>query len=655
MSWSVNKSRKLYGFSHWAESYFDCNEAGHLVAKKLQAESDIEVDLYSLAQSLNRQGYEFPILLRFLDILNDRVDRLQAEFERARCHCRYQGSYRPVYPIKVNQQYTVVKQLISMSYQGVGLESGSKPELIACLSMLETTIGLDAKTGLDTTDLARLASNQSLIICNGYKDREYIRLALMATLLGHEVIIVVEKPSEIILIQEECEQLQVKPKLGVRVRLQTKGEGNWQNTGGEKSKFGFSATGLLDLVNQLKKNNLLDSLGMLHFHMGSQISNIEFFSQAVDEAMQYYVQLQQLGAKLSVLDVGGGLAVDYEASQSKSFFSMNYNVAEYADVLVETIQKNCKYHGINEPDVISEAGRAMTAHHGVLITNVVDQEKRPEFSAGMQVSPQSNDNKSKSLLQLLVSILDTINGSNYPELLVDAKNIYESSFLQKQNRSFSLQQKSELEIVYYQICRHCLNQIKTNSNEQRDIKTIKELSELLADKYFCNMSIFQSIPDVWGLNQVFPIVPLHKLECEPDKRVIIKDLTCDSDGRIDNYTEQNGLKNTLRLHRFAPKEEYLLGFFLVGAYQEILGDMHNLFGDTHAVDIKLDDQGKVRVVGIEQGDSVGEVLSLVHYDTAKIMQSIEQQIKMSNLDNIMKDKIREQVTLSLKNYTYFNS
>ncbi len=641
MTWSTSKSYALYQIKNWAESYFNINDLGHICAKNLNASSTADIDLYALAQSLKQQGLQFPILVRLIDVLHNRVKQLHDAFSFSIKSHNYQGNYISVYPIKVNQQYTVVKHLLDSGDFAIGLEAGSKPELIACIAM---------------------SSNKSVIICNGYKDKEYIRLALMAKLLGHKIILVLEKPSEVKLIQEVSKQLNVKPELGVRVRLNSTGAGNWQNTGGEKSKFGFSATGILDLIDRLTQSDLLSCLTLLHFHLGSQIANIKHLKLGLNEAMQYFVQLSQKGLSLSTLDVGGGLAVDYEGSHKESFFSMNYGLDSYAETIVKTIKTICAKHDLADPEIITEAGRAMTAHHGVLISNVIDKETKPELKHKTNEINNNDEFRECQFNSVLLNILETISNKNYPELLTLAKNTMNESVKKFVHGGISIEQRSNIEFLYFQVCRKIKNLLSLEASasdfkNKKQSETIYKLNESLADNYIFNISIFQSIPDVWGLDQVFPIVPLHKLDQEPSKRVILNDLTCDSDGRIDKYANQNGQNDqctSLRLHAVNLGDEYLLGVFLVGAYQEILGDMHNLFGDTHSVDVSLSDAGLVEISNIEMGDQVSEVLRLVHYDTDKIMSALTLQIDNASIDVAFKEEIRQQINKSLTNYTYLD-
>ncbi len=642
MRWSTEKARQLYRIENWSEGYFDVNEQGRLVccATPLAADTGIEkpraeIDLYALTHQLRGAGLHLPVLVRFGHILKDRVHRLYEAFNEAINQHDYQGSYTAVYPIKVNQQASVVKHLLSAPAGRVGLEAGSKPELMACIAVA------DEGRALTSVDEPRV------IICNGYKDSEYVRLALMAQMLGHCVYLVIEKPSELELVVAQARQFGIEPRLGVRVRLSSIGEGNWQNSGGEKSKFGLSATAILELVTRLNELGWLPHLKLLHFHMGSQIANLEDFDQGVQEAMRFMIELTRRGADFECLDVGGGLAVDYDGTTSKSYFSMNYGLREYAATLIKKIKALCVKESLREPNIITEAGRAMTAHHGVLITEVIDHETKPELVESVDLAQDS------SLHRAFKQTLDELTEVNAIEQLRRADELMRDVLNAFAIGQFSLEQRARAEHLYYQICRRVFALLSLNPRNERE--AFQHLSVILADNYFCNFSIFQSTPDVWGIDQVFPIVPLHRLDVAPTRRGLVKDLTCDSDGRIDEYVDGEGIGCTLALPDYRPGEELVLGIFLVGAYQEILGDMHNLFGDTHSVDVQLLPNGEYEFTNIERGDTVTNVLDIVHYNADRMIESYDRQINRAALNRELKETVRMQFLASLRSYTYLKA
>jgi len=501
------------------------------------------IDLYDLAGKLKQQGLSTPVLVRFTDILHERVDVLNDAFISAMEQHHYQATYTAIYPIKVNQQRSVVEEIISHKKGCVGLEAGSKPELLAVLALA--------------------GSNGGVIVCNGYKDREYIRLALMGRLLGKRIYIVIEKLSELNQVIEASRELDIAPLIGVRVRLASIGKGKWQNTGGEKSKFGFSAGQLLRMVQQLRDAGFLDALQMLHFHLGSQIANIRDIQPAMREAGRFYAELRRLGVPIRCVDVGGGLGIDYEGTQSRSYCSMNYTVREYANNVVHALSEICIEQGLPCPDILTESGRAMTAHHAVLITDVIDVEQPP---IGNNDFP--TDKEDPQVLKDFNSGLQGLSSRTAIETYHDAMHLMEVSHELYIHGVLNIEQRARAESLYFEILRQIYVLLQPGSHAHREV--LDELNQRLADKYFCNFSIFQSLPDVWAIDQIFPIMPLHRLNAHPDRRAVIKDITCDSDGRIDAYVGQDGIESTLPLHTPIAGEEYLIGIFLVGAYQEIL-------------------------------------------------------------------------------------
>ncbi|MGD0961981.1 MAG: biosynthetic arginine decarboxylase, partial [Methylomonas sp.] len=484
--WSIEQSEQIYAIRQWGDGYFSINEKGH-VSVKPRRDCATEIDLFEIAEVLQHRGLSFPVLLRFTDILCDRVRRLQQAFDDARRNHRYMGRYTPVYPIKVNQQANVVERIVTVD--GIGLEAGSKPELLAILGLV--------KAG-------------GTIVCNGYKDRFYIRMALMGQLMGLSVFIVIEKPSELEIILDEAAKLAVQPLIGLRVRLATIGAGKWQNSGGEKSKFGLHAGEVLQIIARLKQADMLDCLQLMHFHMGSQIANIHDIKLALKEAGRFYAQLRQLGAKINTIDAGGGLGVDYDGSGSRRECSINYSLGEYAENIVRGFAETCHEYNLPHPDIITESGRAMTAHHAVLITNVTEVEHLQDGLAEYE--------------NISVNIAEMYHNIQFD--MAEAR----AQFVQG---DLTLTELAQAERHYVGLCRQIRRSLNLDNHHHREIS--RELDEKLADKVFCNFSLFQSMPDVWGIDQIFPIMPIHHLDRQPAKRAVIQDLTCDSDGRIDLY------------------------------------------------------------------------------------------------------------------------
>ncbi len=562
-----------------------------------------------------------PVLVRFIDILRDRVACLNQAFTLARREYGYRGQYTPVYPIKVNQQRGVVAGILEASTHPVGLEAGSKSELLAILAL----------------------SRAGSVICNGYKDRSYIRLALIGRRLGLNVYIVIEKLSELDVVLAEAATLAIEPQLGVRIRLSSISAGKWQNSGGEKSKFGLHGAEVLKLVDRLAGLGKLDWLKLMHFHMGSQIADISDVKSALREAGRYYAELHALGAAIEVADVGGGLGIDYEGTRSTSECSINYSIDEYAHSIVRSFSEICAEYGLPHPHLVSESGRAMSAHHAVLITNVTDIETVPD-DAGVGLSSQA-----KPLLDLAEclrrlpteSVLGVYHEAQFD--LAEAR----AMFIQGQLR---LTELAEAERLNAAICHGVQQRLDVRLRAHREL--IDELNERLADKVFCNFSLFQSMPDAWAINQIFPVMPLQRLNEEPTRRGVIQDLTCDSDGRIDAYIDQQSLESTLRMHPIRPGEPYLLGIFLVGAYQEILGDMHNLFGDTHSVNVELDGQGGYRLLDPMHGDGADDMLRYVHIDPEELERAYRKKLLEARLPPEQRKLYESELMAGLSGYTY---
>ncbi|MEI8572543.1 biosynthetic arginine decarboxylase [Methylomonas sp. LW13] len=600
--WSIEQSKQLYAIQQWGNGYFSINDQGHVCVKP-QADCATEIDLFDIAQALRGKGLNFPVLVRFTDILCDRIRQLQQAFDQARAANHYSGHYTPVYPIKVNQQGNVVESIVAAEH--IGLEAGSKPELLAILGL--------AKPG-------------GTIVCNGYKDRAYIRMALMGQLMGLSVFIVIEKPSELEMIIEEAAKLQVTPLIGLRVRLSTISAGKWQNSGGEKSKFGLHASEVLQLIARLQQLNMLNCLQLMHFHMGSQIANIHDIKLALKEAGQFYLQLHQLGANITTVDAGGGLGVDYDGSGSRRECSINYSVNEYAENIVRAFADVAQQHGLPQPNIITESGRAITAHHAVLITNVTEVESLQGAATAV-----------------------TISGQNIAEAYHNAQFNMAEARAQFVQGDLSLTELAEAEKHYVSLCQQIQRKLNLDNHHHREI--LQELDEKLADKVFCNFSLFQSMPDIWGIDQIFPIMPIHNLQQQPNRRAVLQDLTCDSDGRIDQYVDHQNIANTMPLHSIAEDQDYLIGFFMVGAYQEILGDMHNLFGDTHSINIELEGDS-YRFGDFMEGEDVSELLDYVHINTEALKTAYRQKLGVSGLTAAQKQAFEQELLAGLNAYTY---
>lgn len=623
--WTIQRSRDLYNIAHWGGGYFDINDQGHVIARPDQQTDQPGIDLYTLVADIKAAGLSLPVLVRFSNILHQRVNTLCDAFAHAMAADKYQSSFTAVYPIKVNQQRRVVEEILKHGQGRVGLEAGSKPELLAVLGHSDQDGGV--------------------VVCNGYKDREYIRIALIGKALGHRVYIVVERFSEVELIVEEAEKLGVTPLIGVRVRLASIGAGKWQNTGGEKSKFGLSAAQVLRVIEYLRAANMLDALQLLHFHLGSQIANIRDIQLGMRECARYYAELHRQGVTIQCVDVGGGLGVDYDGTRSRNFCSMNYSVQDYANNVVHALHEICAAHDLPQPHIITESGRAMTAHHAMLITNVIDNERMHNQTA---VTPVNADEA--QIIQTLWKGLQGLSSHSAVEAYHGAVQGLAAAHEQFAQGTISLAERARAEQIYAAICWKVRELLQAGSRTQREI--LDELNEKLADKYFCNFSLFQSLPDSWAIDQIFPIMPLHRLNEAPTRRATLQDITCDSDGRIDLYADGEGVETSLLLHEILPGEPYLLGIFLLGAYQEILGDMHNLFGDTDSVHVELVYDNGHQLVQPLRGDTVEAVLNYVHFDAEDLLALFHKKISAVKLDPKHRATYLEELSAGLRGYTY---
>jgi arginine decarboxylase len=620
--WSIDRARQVYSIPHWADGYFDIDDEGRMCALP-KGQGGPKLALPEVVERATEAGLKLPLLVRFSDILSDRLHKLQGAFKKAMDELSYAGGYTAVYPIKVNQHFGVAGVLASEGGEGFGLEAGSKPELMAVLA---------------------LARPGSVVVINGYKDRELIRLALIGKKLGLETFIVVEKPSELEVVLAEAKVLGVQPGIGVRVRLATLGAGKWQNSGGDKAKFGLSASQVLELVEQLKAAGQLQALQLLHFHMGSQISNVRDIASGMREAVRYFVELSKLGCGIRYMDSGGGLGVDYEGTRSRGYCSVNYGLDQFAHTIVQPLAEACVEHKLPPPRVVTETGRAMTAHHALMVVNVSDVERAPDGRV-----PRKEPNEPAVLRHLRESYI-ALDKRPVLELFLDAQQALAEGQNEYVLGQLTLAQRAQLDDLFYAVAHGV--RARLNSDEKSHRAAFDDLDERLVDKYFANFSVFESIPDVWAIDQVFPIVPIARLHEAPDRRGVIADLTCDSDGRIDTYVEAEALSASLPLHSLKHGESYRLGIFLVGAYQETLGDIHNLFGDTDTADVRMDEGGGFTLKRQRRGDTTDVMLDYVGYALADLRTSYRNKVEAAKLSESDATSILGALEAGLTGYTY---
>jgi arginine decarboxylase len=602
--WTTEESSALYQIGGWGEPYFSINAAGH-VAVSPTNDSESQIDLYHLVQDLEKRGLSMPMLIRFSDILADRIARLNHCFAQAIKEYEYANVYKGVYPVKVNQQRHVVEELVEYGrpFQ-FGLEAGSKPELLIALSTLKTP--------------------GALIICNGYKDSEYIETALLAQRLGQTPIIVLERFHELHLVLEAARKLNIRPILGVRAKLTARGIGRWGDSTGDRAKFGLNAGEIVEVVETLRQNDLLTSLQLLHFHIGSQISAINVIKSALKEASRVFVELAQMGAPMQYVDVGGGLAIDYDGSKTNFRASKNYNMQEYAYDVVAAFQDACKTKSVPVPILVSESGRAIASHQSVLVFDVMGV-------SGMKVgTPEALRKSEHGIIQSLYETYTNISPDNVQEAYNDASQFKEEALSLFALGYLSLQERARVEKLYWASCEKILRLVRELDYIPDELA---DLEQTMASTYYCNFSVFQSCPDSWAIDQLFPIMPIHRLDEEPTARGTLADLTCDSDGKIDQFIDLRDVKSVLELHPIKENETYYLGIFLSGAYQEILGDMHNLFGDTNTVHIHLNPSGEgYQVEHVVKGDTMTEVLKYVQYDHEALLESIRREAEKALRD-----------------------
>ncbi len=628
-AWTIRDSLELYNVPNWGRGFFSVNERGHLEVRPRGPESPA-IDLLSLVQDLKGRGVRSPMLVRFSDILASRVRGLARSFQGAIAESQYRGRFRGVYPIKVNQQRRVVEEMVRFGADdGIGLEAGSKPELLIALALLDTP--------------------GALIICNGYKDRAYIETALLAQRLGRTPIIVIDRFHELDLVIKAASELGIRPHLGLRARLTTKGAGKWVESTGDRSKFGLGAAEIVEAVERLRADNLLDCLELLHFHIGSQITAIRAHRDALREASRIFVGLHQLGAAPSILDVGGGLGVDYDGSQTNFHSSKNYSAQEYANDVVAEVQAACDLAGVAHPDLVTEAGRWMVAHHSVLLFDVLGVN---ELRNGRSLEPVSSSDE--KVIQDLAEVSQGVSRKNAIESYHDALQLKEDASSLFSHGQLDLRDRARVERLFWACCEKIL---KITREMPYVPEELAGLEKGMADTYYANMSVFQSVPDHWAVKQLFPVVPIHRLDQEPTRRGVLADLTCDSDGQLNQFIDQHDVKDVLELHALNG-EPYYLGIFLVGAYQEILGDLHNLFGDTDAVHVRMDEDGSYHVDHVVEGEAVQDVLDYVEYERKdlieKVRQTTETALRKGEISLEESTALRKRYLQGLEEYTYLS-
>ena len=632
--WNVKDSLELYGVASWGRGFFDANEAGNLVVQPT-GPAGPSVDLRALVEDLRTRGLRSPMLLRFSDVLASRIGQLASAFDAAIAEHEFGGRFRGVYPIKVNQQRHVVEEIVGIGAErGIGLEAGSKPELLIALALLDTP--------------------DALIVCNGYKDRAYIETALLGQRLGRHPVIVIDRFRELDVVIKAASELGIRPHIGVRARLSSRGAGKWVESTGDKSKFGLTALEIVELVDRLRQEDMLDCLELLHFHIGSQITAIRAHKDALREATRIFVGLHELGARPGVIDVGGGLGVDYDGSQTNFHSSTNYTVHEYARDVVAAVQEAADDAGIPHPDLVTEAGRWMVAHHSVLVFDVLGVNE-----VRTNRSPEAVDEDDPRTLQDLAELWEIANQRNVLECYHDALQLKEDAATLFNVGQLDLRQRARIERLFWQCCEK-LQQI---ARELPEVPAeIADLDRALADTYFGNLSVFQSAPDAWAVKQLFPLMPIHRLHEEPTRRGIIADLTCDSDGKLDRFISAHDPthagKDVLELHANDGRP-YYLGLFLVGAYQEILGDLHNLFGDTDAVHVRVDPDGGYDVEHVVEGEDVKDVLDYVQYDQGALKEKVrrltERSLRQGRITVEEATQLRRRYSEGLWDYTYLTA
>lgn len=628
--WTPEKSEELYGIKNWGAGYYNINSTGEVTVSPFADNPDVSVSLTDIISGIKERGLDMPVLLRFENLLDAQISNINESFRKAMDEVNYKGEYRGVYPIKVNQQQQVIEEMARFGQRyHHGLEVGSKAELIAALSVFKDP--------------------EACLICNGYKDEEFIDLGLYAIKMGYKCFFVVEMPGELDLIIERSEKLDIKPFIGMRMKLASKAGGHWTESGGDRSIFGLNTAQIIEGVDLLKKKNMLSSLKLLHYHLGSQIPNIRDIRTAVVEASRIYAELVKEGAPMGYLDLGGGLAVDYDGSKTNFTNSRNYTMSEYCIDVIEIVLATMNEAGIDHPTIITESGRATVAYYSVLVFNVLDVAK---FETDLM--PEAPPEDSHELIKNLYYILNTLTLKNILECYNDALYYRDEVRETFKHGKISLRERSFAEKIFWSIINLIAREKKKLKQPHPDLSDIESA---IADIYYCNFSVFQSVPDSWAIDQLFPIMPIHRLTEMPNRNAVIGDITCDCDGKIDRFIDIHDVVHTLRLHELKNDEDYHLGIFLVGAYQETLGDLHNLFGDTNIVSIRINNDGTYEFMREIEGDTVADVLSYVEFDPRQMLvdfrEIAEQAIRQGKITPQERFQIVKAYDNGLRGYTYF--
>lgn len=637
-AWSIEDAAELYQLRAWGKGFFDVEPGGHVVVRPTR-DPKRQIDLHEVVAGLRERGFGTPVLLHFGDLLEQRLKDLHDAFAKAITDNAYRGDYQAVYPVKVNQQRRIVEEVRNYGAPlGFGLEVGSKPELLAVLGL----------TG---------AHPDRLIVCNGFKEARYIDFTMLAAKLGRRIIPVIENLAELRMILDSAERLSVRPRIGVRVNLSTSGVGRWRHSSGVKAKFGLSLPEVIEVVELLAARGMADCLELLHCHMGSQIHDIRQVNAGVNELARIHVELVRMGAGMKYLDVGGGLGIDYDGSQTNFEFSTNYTLAEYASNVVYRIQSVCDEAGVEHPTIITESGRAMAAQQSVLVFDVVGSNRLDRFAVPADVAnsvrPAEGEEEPPRPLVDLLEAWQGVTERRLLECYHDALQARDEALSLFSLGYLTLEHRALADRLFWSTCLRIREKVRTMDEVPEELA---DLLPTLSDTYFCNLSVFQSLPDIWAIRQLFPIMPIHRLDERPTRQATLADLTCDSDGKIDRFVDHHDIKKALPLHDLRDGEQYLVGAFLVGAYQETLGDLHNLFGDTHVVHVKLDENGQWWIDEIVEGDTVREVLQYVHYEPDRLMAAVRRECERAVRDRAMtvsqSQSLLREYERGLAGYTY---
>ena len=625
--WKLSDAFETYRVNEWGKGYFGINNLGNVTVMPTK-DPEATIDLKELIDQLQARGIQLPILVRFTDILRHRVSEIHAAFQKSIEEFDYKGKYCCVYPIKVNQQRQVVEEILDFGkpFQ-FGLEAGSKPELLAVMALTN--------------------GGNTPIICNGFKDEEFIHMTMLARKIGKNIIPVVEKFTELELIVKQAEITGVRPVIGIRAKLAARGAGRWRSSAGYRSKFGLTLTEMLEAVDYLKQRGMVDCLQLVHFHLGSQITNIRSIKAALTEVGRVYTEMHRIGANVNYIDVGGGLGIDYDGSQSDFESSINYTLQEYANDVVFRIKSVCDDAGVPHPTIISESGRAMVGYHSLLVFDVVGVSNFDRYT----VPPQIPDDGPQQLADLF-AIFQDLKKKNLQESYHDALQAVDEAVNMFNLGTINIEQRALIERLFWAVCSKILRMVRELDYTPEELQG---LESMLSDTYFCNFSVFQSMPDSWAIKQLFPIMPIHRLTENPTRKAVLGDITCDSDGKIDQFIDLRDVRNTLQLHEFTG-QPYYLGAFLLGAYQEILGDLHNLFGDTNAVHVSLDENNHLNIDEVIKGDTVREVLAYVQYKadelTDRIRKDVEKAVKVGTISIAESREFLDFYQSGLEGYTY---